>query len=314
MTEETKMRGEVAAWVPCPLCQAPIQPVISELFSAYFAKVPVTCSPCGGSIDWWDALVRAANEHFMLTGAFHLLGCRTTVLGATLERERAVVVDLVAEGVAPSAEILNINCTAGGDIRPLLMHSNVAWPAQESKTLSLYGASFGRPGPDTGSVTISVTWIDVPEEQVAFRALVSASRAFDLGRYDSLVVPANVAVEHSVGLAIAAWLGGFTGKKRVEEFLSNAATYSHQLNVLLPIACHAVGVPTMPDALRGHLNKLRDHRNNVAHRGATKGAVSKETAAELLTAAVFGYHFARLLHGEVARGALNGRLPPAAGA
>lgn len=120
----------------------------------------------------------------------------------------------------------------------------------KEKQIFVYGGSWGRDD-ETGSVHIAVTWIVTSNDEVPFRSLVAASREYDLGRYDAAVVPANVAVEASLGSAISDWLCSFSGKKRVKDFLSDAATYSHQLNILLPIVCHTIGLRPMPETLRG---------------------------------------------------------------
>jgi len=64
------------AWVMCPNCNAPLQPEFPDDIEGYFGGRATCCPGCGKAVDLWDTLVRAARKHFMLTGAFQLLGCR----------------------------------------------------------------------------------------------------------------------------------------------------------------------------------------------------------------------------------------------
>lgn len=312
MTTSSDVPIVVQAWIACPHCRAPNSPVISALFTAYFAKIPLPCPQCGKPIDWWQTLHDAALDHFMLTGAFHLLGSTTTIVQVEVPVGKVITVDLVAAGVDPKAELLSINFTGqGGGVLPLRVHGNVPRHDPTDKKIIVYGAALGTAGSDPPKVSVAATWIVTSNDELPFRSLVAAFREYDLGRYDAAVVPANVAVEASIGRAVFDWMLSFSNKKRAKEFLSNAATYSYQINELLPVICHTTGVPVMPDDLRGRLNRLRSHRNDVAHRGAPETPISKNIAAEFVTAAVFGFHYAHLLHAEVLRAQINGRIPKA---
>jgi hypothetical protein len=172
----------------------------------------------------------------------------------------------------------------------------------------VYGASFGKDLPDAG-VFVAVTWIAPGSDEISIRQLVDAARAYDAGRYDSMIVPANVAVESALGAAVYDWLTPFCAKACVKSFLADAATYSHQLNVLLPVACYMIGVKPLPEHIRGVLNQLRRLRNDVAHLGVPSRSLSRDIAAEFLTAAVFGFHYAQLFHAELKRALSRGKLP-----
>lgn len=298
----------VGPWIACPECGSPKTMVLPNLFAAYFGTRPIECPDCRKPIDWWLVILSATREHFMLTGAFHVLGAVTTVFEAPLKREAATQMDFVSQGVPEDAIILSVNYTGHGELMPIQCHSNVPRYDPLNKKVAMYGASYGKDVPD-GGVFVAVTWVAPGLDEVGLRQLIDAARAYDAARYDSLIVPANVAVESALGTAAYDWLTAFCGKERAEGFLADAATYSHQLNVLLPIACYTIGLKPLPERIRGVLNRLRGLRNDVAHRGVPSIPPSKDTAAEFLTAAVFGFHYARLFHAEVKRARSNGNLP-----
>jgi hypothetical protein len=225
-----------------------------------------------------------------------------------LQKENATQIDFVSQGVPEEAIILSVNYTANSRLAPIQLHSNVPRYDPLNKNVAVYGASFGKDLPDAG-VYVAVTWIAPGSDEISIRQLVDAARAYDVERYDSMIVPANVAVESALGTAVYDWLTAFCGKERAERFLADAATYSHQLNVLLPVACYTIGLKPLPDHIRGVLNQLRGLRNDVAHHGVLSSSASKDLAAEILTAAVFGFNYARLFHAQVKRARSNGKLP-----
>jgi hypothetical protein len=295
-------------WIACPECGNVHPRVLPDLFAAYFGAVPVECPSCGKPIDWWLAILSATRKHFMLTGAFQVLGANTTIFEASLRKETVTLIDFVSQGVPEQAIILSVNYTGQGELLPIQIHSNVPRYDPLNKEVAVYGASFGKDLPDAG-VAVAVTWIAPGFDEIGIRQLIDAARAYDAKRYDSLIVPANVAVESALGTAMYDWLTAFCGKERVETFLADAATYSHQLNVLLPVACYTIGVKPLPEHIRGVLNQLRGLRNDVAHRGVLSISPSKDLAAEILTAAVFGFNYAQLFHAQVKRARSIGKLP-----
>ena len=89
-------------------------------------------------------------------------------------------------------------------------------------------------------------------------------------------------------------LKGGLSKERVTNFLEQRATASDALNVLLPWMCAIVGVPTLPDSIRGALNRLRDRRNELVHVGV-HDEIKEREASELLCAAMLGLEYIRFV-------------------
>jgi hypothetical protein len=113
-------------------------------------------------------------------------------------------------------------------------------------------------------------------------------------------------VEVALGRALRDWAAIYCSNTELRDFFKDAATYSHQLNVLSSIAADTVRAARLDKTIRGQLNRLRHYRNDLGHQGRSgvtdgRPKLTKELAGELLTAAIFGYHYARYLHGLVVR-------------
>ncbi|MFV8328417.1 hypothetical protein [Flavobacterium sp. ZS1P14] len=124
--------------------------------------------------------------------------------------------------------------------------------------------------------------------------MIEAVEAFSVKSFPSTIIPANVSVESRLTPIISEYLEKIISKKRISDFLSTGATYSHQLNILLPLLTTFEEFPTMPDFLRGNLNLLRNLRNQLAHEGKLKN-IDKSTISTLLCSATFGLTYLNIL-------------------
>jgi hypothetical protein len=122
------------------------------------------------------------------------------------------------------------------------------------------------------------------------------------------VIPANVAVEARLSRLLTSFLEQFVSKKRSASFLEEAATYSHQLNVLLPVFAALRGVPQLPDRIQGSLKTLRTYRNDIAHKGAPKKPIQQNDMANCLCAALFAFHYLNLIEHDILDPADNEHL------
>jgi hypothetical protein len=273
----------------------------------------VSCPGCAKPIDAWGAIYKATNENFMLTGAFNAIGARTTIFMENLKPGVTTRIDFTERGVPKTAIILNTNYTPGGEeegaVLPLESHGNAPIRDPVPSAIGLYGVPLGRAPPTECLVAVAVTWIDLAIEEVPVRHLVDAAKQYSAARYDGVIVPSNIAVESALALAAFEAMSGFCSKERAEDFLENACTYSHQLNVLVPMLLHFLRLPPITDDLRGRLNRLRRLRNDIVHEGRPDNPIDRATAAELLCAAVFGYHFARNFLASIHRARDFGLLP-----
>ena len=131
-------------------------------------------------------------------------------------------------------------------------------------------------------------------------SLFDGCQKYVQGKLADMILPANVAVEARTNMLVQRELENAAGKSRVEDFLKNGCSYSHQLNVIIPLLAKHYNFPQMSDQLRGSLNQLRALRNQIAHNG--QGCkIDQQTAAELLCAALFGYRYIEIMDSSVKR-------------
>lgn len=291
---------EIAPWITCPQCGSQV-PVDAANIIAYLTDVPLPCSACGEELDWWSVVLRGIEENFLGVQALFFVGAQTTIFTLWLKPGQRTTYRFSDHGIPLGSKVLYINYTPNGPsdnmLFPLEKHSNVAAPRFRTDEVELYPVPF-RDGEtsDETRVTVMVSWVPHGGADQSWRNLFDAFEAFVSAQYASMVVPANVAVESSLLRLMAAYLDRFVGKKRTDDFLSNGATYSHQLNILLPIFADLNKLTRLPTHIVGALNRLRGLRNDLAHGGTTDTPLNRKDASEILCGALFGFHYARYLH------------------
>jgi hypothetical protein len=235
-----------------------------------------------------------------------VIGAHQTVHEVTLQREEETVLDFSAAGIPSDAQILRVYYTAEGDreqpplfpLQPLMSHPEPPWIPRK---LSIYSHTLGGGSAvETSKLSVLVAGLPANDADAAQLQLVAAFDAYTRGdykpfNYDRFVIPANTAVEVALSRLMATWLHEFASTNDVRNFLNDAATYSHQLNVLLPVMVRSVSAPCLPDHIRGALNRLRKLRNQLAHDGTLSTQINKSEAAECLCAAFFGVEYVRIV-------------------
>lgn len=292
--------------IPCPECGCVNAPDHS-LFVSYFEAGAVTCVGCQKPFDLWAHASEELKNWPRSWSAFHLLGAVVTRQTVALEPDRnnEVTIRAVPEG----AEILRVSMNVmgpseGPPVFPALYipgHTLTLDPFP--RRFFLYGMTHGRTTLPGSTVWVHVTWIH-PDEELPVHHLADAAKQFAAGRYKGMIIPANVAVEAALTPAVTAWVRTYCSRDETDEFLGpRGATYAHQLKVLSKIAARTLDLKPLPERIRTLLNHLRQYRNDLGHRGILDRPERPEPdlakATEFLTAAVFGYHYARYLHSRV---------------
>jgi hypothetical protein len=278
----------------CPDCGNAILISAASIIAHLYA-VPTPCQSCGKQHDWWQITVRSIDENFMGNEALSFVGAKTTVFSMTLYPGKRATYRFSENGIPLGAKILYVNYTPNGGkngLFPLEWHGNVPtrrFPADEV-ILQPTPILPDEPGEET-KLAIMVTWVSHSFADDAWQSIYDAFEAFIANRYPSVIVPANVAVESSLLLLLTRCLDPIVGKKKTEDFLTSAATYSHQLNVIMPLLTKPRSLPQLPTHIVGELNRLRSLRNKLAHSGATDKPLERKETAQLLAAALFGFHY-----------------------
>lgn len=271
----------------------------------FFGADNLKCCSCGEPINLWDATVQTIRDNFMLTHAFAYVGAQNTLFQFTLSPEKTARIDFGDFGVPNEARIVAVNFTPGGSLFPLQWHSNqlvenqLTWGVEGPKNLvNLWPASHKGEKAET-RINCQVTWVDRSLDDWSKSNLIDAFSSYAKNSYKDAIIPANVAVETMVSRVMNSYLSGFVSNRRVNDFLDSNATYSSQLNVLLPVLAKLNDCPEMPNNIRGLLNRLRGFRNDLAHDGGLKQVLLKDEIAELLAAATFGVAYSRLFERSV---------------
>jgi hypothetical protein len=279
---------------PCSECKAASLPLDSEYLGRYFHSVKIACSNCNAELDWWKLLLRHLewNIPFYVYG---LVGALDTLLTLKMKPNELITLDLVEVGIPPDAKILHISYTPNGKgLFPVEVHGNAPIRHFTPHKIWLYGRPLGEPEGEI-PVTVSVAWVNTTLTEESWQNLIQAVEAYSIADYQRSIIPANVSVEAKLNQLMQTYLTKYASAKRVEEFLETRATYSYQLNVLLPVLTSHVHFPELPEHIRGKLNDLRNHRNDIAHKGKLEKELDKPASAQLLCAAVFGLGYMNLL-------------------
>jgi hypothetical protein len=232
---------------------------------------------------------------------FALVGAQATFTKIQLQPAQSFTLKLTDLGIPDDAKILDINYTSqGGSLIALESQTNnphrFIHNIRHEIVLHPVPFRYGEPEVET-PVGVFITWVPHTANDEPWENLINACRAYYSHQFTSAIIPANVAVEARLSRLLTSFLEGFAAKERVGRFLDDAATYSYQLNVLLPVFAELRNAPQLPDHIRGHLNSLRSYRNEIAHDGALTKPPTKEDVANCLCAALFAFHYLNLIEG-----------------
>jgi hypothetical protein len=278
---------------PCSECKAISFVINSKIFEDYFYNKPLICPKCSAKLNLWKLLHRHFEWNFS-SYLYSVVGANNTWAEIKMKPNEVFTLDLSKIGINSNSKILTISYTPQeSGVMPLEIHNNTPTRHFIPNKIYLFGRPFGEAKDET-RVLITIDWVENYTENSFWQNLIEAVEAFSLNQLPSAIIPANVAVESRLTPIISEYLEDIISKKRVEDFLSQAATYSHQLNILLPLLAKIHDFPQLPDFIRGNLNALRGLRNEIAHVGKLKNA-DKATVATMLCSATFGLAYLNLL-------------------
>ncbi|WNG58534.1 hypothetical protein F0U59_30165 [Archangium gephyra] len=238
-------------------------------------------------------------------------GARYTVVTVDLQPHVTIEVPLAASGIPDDARIFQFNYTPvtltplpqatpqASDYSPVIpLEVHGSSPARHilPNRLFLYGSTI-KPGPFMPTKChIGVTWTPHSRGEIALQSIFDALDAYSSSRFNAAIIPANVAVELTLAQVMTkALVARGIGKKRTEDFLKSDATYSHQLNILLPVLFGGANHPVLDEQIVGKLNRLRSLRNQIAHSGKTDEPLTRTEVADCIAAALFGLRYLQML-------------------
>lgn len=255
----------------------------------YFQEVKTPCPKCAVTLDWWDIIIdsMALGEYLSMTA----IGAQLTSFNITVNPDTYTELQFTDHGIASDARIIEVWCTPypGGPQAINATNRSLIQRHPIPPILKLF------PIPSDKShhseTQIYVVWLQQPANGMAWESLTDAFLSYVDNRYQAAIVPANVAVELTLNHLLSDFLQKSVGKKKAEDFLQGAATYGHQLNVLLPVFLNLTSAPRLPDHILELLKALKKARDDIAHAGKPKLPVEKKRTADYLCAALFGIHY-----------------------
>ena len=275
----------------CPDCKRQVR-FTADLIDAYFGGKKIVCPSCSRKDSPWGiALTMLCGPSPW--GLFYPLGATTTVYFTKLFLNTETRINLHDHGLPEDAIILDLSCSPSR-MFCMEMSSNSRRQRPRGAKLQLFAFqtyTVQDKSVTEGEVNIAVTWVRSSEADFSWNNLVAAFDEYASPDFRGAIVPANVSIEYRLFNLMSSEFGSVCNGTRLKDFLERAATYSYQLNVLLPYVANRYSFPPMDDHLRGCLNRLRDLRNDLAHRGHFEEDTTKESCAELLVAAVFAFRY-----------------------
>ncbi len=280
--------------VPCIHCSTVIE-VAQDFATAYCAGIQPPCPACGIPVNWWDTLLQAFLHDFPGLVSLPAVGATNTFFQIAVQPYQYQDIAFTDYGVPQDAHILDVFLTP---YSPVTLYQSVGGSNRLARhhvlqsSIRLYTVPWGEGTGEPGSVQVAVTWVQNANSGEARKSLIDAAQNFSIGDFESAIIPANNAVELAITRLIEEFLTRVEAarhdKSYVRNFLINNATYSYQLNILLPTILTLKELPSFPLALRSEISTLTKIRNDVAHGGKTSRPLNKQITGRLICAALFG--------------------------
>ncbi len=256
------------------------------------------CPKCNTELNWWSLLLRHFDWGYS-TYLYSIIGAFNTSLMITMKPNEIFELNLEKIGIPKEAKILQINYTPNGEgLFPIEIHGNTPVRHFIPNKILLFGRPLGEPKQKT-KIAVNINWVEIENNEL-WNNLIEAVEAFSISKFKSAIIPANVAVEAKLNQILNKYLlSKDLSAKKINSFLTNGATYSYQLNILLPLLVNFEKFPILPDIIRGKLNTLKNYRNKIAHKGTFEKPVNKKEIGELLCSVFFALAYLDLLEKKI---------------
>ena len=283
----------------CLTCNGPI-PAKLENIRGHFLGKRLTCNECHNEHDAWETYRSAIEVNFMGNAVYSVIGAHAIFFKERLKRDKPLQIKFERYGIPPGSRILQIIYTPNGPLFGMEAHGNMSTTRRYyDDGVTLWPAPFTDSAPDEVDLSVVVTWIYEDANTESVISLVDACEAFAHEKYTDTIIPANIVVEVETSRLLSDVLSHTSSTKRVDEFLSNEATYGAQLDILIPFIATTYDKPRLPDPIAGHLRRLRKLRNQLAHQGKLVKELDKRGTSELICAALFGFVYVSWLRSEL---------------
>ncbi len=245
----------------------------------YSLRAGIPCKGCNSNSILEDQLpFRKELLGFVKANIFHnayfALGAEESIGKLTMQLDQINQIDLSEIGVPDKSIIVDVQYTPNGRYFPLEVHSNdprfkqryrdlqiLLWPAD------LFSDVTGPESFPGSDLCVKVLWLN-PITDYIDTSILNAINSYIDDDQNGIVMNSNIALEIIIGNICREELATDTcSDKEVDEFLKNHATYSYQLNILLSYICRVKKYVKINNEILKSINKIRDYRNKIVHRG-----------------------------------------------
>jgi len=286
----------------CKECNAVIN-FNDNLFSSYFLSEEITCPFCQNKLELWK-LFKKSLDMSVFGSHYSLLGCVGKYKKFHLKPNEKYCLNLSDE--IGQGELLFINYTpyGKGGVFPMETHSNTPEPHIRRTEIHLYGYTIDE---DASETEINCSYWFAPAEfkdDLGMRILLDAFQRYYEKNYRYMVISAFTAVDIAQHQFFSELLtsSGLSYKDKIKPFLTQTATFSSQLKVLLPVLADKMKFPMLNKQVYDGLEQLRKDRNDVVHKGEPEKGWNEERLKNELIAALFAYKYYRIILSELSNG------------
>lgn len=259
-----------------------VLPLGDKQFKTFFESGTYECDSCGKSL--WETLIDS------LEGVESVLGFYFSMLGCILYRKKielksgeTYVWNVEKDLKGGELLVLHLHNLETG-VEPTIVHGNVPRNPLKNKEISIYGRST-IPGIKN---EIHIRYVYAPKvikDNLAIMILLEAFKFFYEKDYRHMIISAQTSVELLLYQFIEEGLIKIGApKKKTENMLQKATTYSYQLNPLLKVISIANKFPILNEQIVQGLEEMRKDRNNLIHRGKTNTSDITKLKRELISA------------------------------
>jgi hypothetical protein len=275
-------------------CRA-ILDITDEIFKLYFNSKTFKCPSCQTDLNLWEVGLKQF-ELSVFGWHYSLLGCQTNFIEIILKPNEIYTLDLsktVGEG-----KILYINYSPSSNgLTPLQMHLNVPNMHFIPKRIHLYPRPLRKNCKETK--TQIMYWFAPKEvyDNLSIMLMLDAFQKVYQEEYRHMAISAQSAIEILIYRFFEEQFKSIKLKDdRIEDFLSNRATYSPQLFTLLPLLAKKEGFPFLQKEIIESLTTLNKYRNNMIHQGKTKMQLNDSDFIKMVLSAFFAVKYFKIIH------------------
>jgi len=283
-------------WIPCINCNAPMT-VNNGLFDNYYFNTETICLNCNKEIDFILQLERSIDLNLMNNNMFQLLGLPSKIFNVTIKQEERKKIKFNCFGIPLDSRIVYINYTSqNGNGQPVQIHGNTPYVDLPQNEVTLYPLPFPSSGKGELEVLVFIMWSENTDTIIKY--LIDGFNQYNLGKYDEMIIPLNIAIESYLTNIIFKHFED-TWDTKIANRLIEKLEYNYILNNILADLTSVNKWIKISKELRKDLTTLLQLRNQIAHSGQTKKAISKEDANQILKSVILAYHFCRIVNQEL---------------